>query len=1833
MLPDYMVPTSLVVMDSFPLTANGKLDRRALPDPELGSSNEEYVSPTTETEMTICSIWQEVLGLEKVGITDDFFRMGGNSILAVHASHKMDRALGCDVKVVDIFEYKTVSQLIIHSIGRTQVVIPKTETKSSPLSFAQDRLWFIEQYEDGTNAYHIPAVLELGENTEKDGVKYALEKIVTRHDLLRSTIEQDENQTGIQVVYNRPLVMEEVFLTEEEDLEGLIKEDIDQPFKLSTEYPIRIKFYTIGLNNKASENAFDRIVLLVNIHHIAADGWSMEIFKRELSSFYEAYLNKDTEFSLPPLEIQYKDYAVWQRSYLTGEVLESQLNYWKNKLSGYQTLALPTDYTRPNAIDYNGDVTTFKLSKETSNKLRALAKANGTTLHSTLLAATNILLSKYSGQDDIVLGSPIANRHYKQTQGLIGFFVNTQVNRTLLNKSQSYEELIQQVHQEQVSAQLYQDLPFERLVDELGVERDTSRHPIFQVMFAVQSFDGKAIDSKKEYFKPFQGNVAYKAAKFDLVIFLNDRHEEISGQLSYALSLFNESTITRLADHYTHLIDQLVETPNKIYDDISLLPSEEYNMIVEEWNNTDTPFSKNKTICNLFQEQVKQTPDNVAILFEEQKLTYRELNEKSNQLAVHIRDEYKQRTNQELKPDTIIALCLDRSLEMIIGIHAILKAGGAYMPIDPNYPEERIKFILEDANAQLILSQRHLNESSHLKLPENSLVLIDLDEKLYQERNQLDNTYFPKPNHLAYVIYTSGSTGKPKGVMTEHRSIINRLEWMQTSYPLNSSDIVLQKTPYVFDVSVWELLWANWYGGKIVFAKPDGHKDSDYLYELIENHKITTLHFVPGMLDAYLMNIKDQSSQFNYSVKQLFCSGEALKESTVIQLNQTSTGQSLKLYNLYGPTEASIDVTYFETKPYEKVYIGKPIQNIRVYVLDSNMNPVPVGVIGELFLSGIGLSRGYINNSELTQEKFISNPFTTKSKHAEMYNKLYKTGDLVRWSAQGNLEYIGRNDDQLKLRGYRIELGEIENVLSQIDGIEQSCILVKDIQSKLNPTQLKSNSKPEDLNTIDSRADFITSKYRKNILKDEFELVRLNEDLNVATFNKSELEFLHHEIFQSNIYANGIDIKKDDVIFDVGSNIGISSIYFAKQAKDLTIYSFEPIGKLYDLLNLNLFIYSNVAKFRTFDIGIGSENLDDVPFSFFKNNTIISTRFPSNKEDRKLLSNHFDKIEGLEDSKELVDLVIDSKEEVRCKVRTISSIIRDESIECIDLLKIDVERAELDVLQGIEKQDWSKIRQIIVEVFDKDNRLEEIKSLLTEKQFKVNVCQEKGFEEAGIYILYAVKDDSTRAILQTNKNKTRSHSSVINNLINGYKEYELGIKQGHGQIQDGLLNSSSNKYLVGYYVLDRNYISENSSYILESWENLYDTEYEKAIDQTQITSDFTSWNSYINGSPIPIEEMESWRNSIVELIRPLNLQSVLEIGVGSGLLMYPLLKDIQKFVGLDISKQVIDRHKTVFENKSENVEFLHLKADQIDELPTNERYSTIIINSVCQYFPSIQYFEDVLEKAIDKLSDQGSIFLGDIRNYSLHKELIQEKLDYEGGSYDQQDINRIALKENELLISPNYFANIKNKYPNIKVNVLERNGVYTNELSKYRYDVVISLLSKKTFKDDKVSNLFTNGLLASPNNNYYNIPFLNQLGKDDIREQLTKALPDYMIPTNLVAMDSFPLTINGKLDKQALPDPHLGILGDNYVAPNSEIEITMCNIWQDLLGIDKIGVNDDFFKIGGNSILAVKLSHQMSTILNSELKVADIFELTTIRAIMNKIALSSSVDDNIEKSF
>ncbi|HJW28984.1 MAG TPA: amino acid adenylation domain-containing protein, partial [Saprospiraceae bacterium] len=599
----------------------------------------------------------------------------------------------------------------------------------------------------------------------------------------------------------------------------------------------------------------------------------------------------------------------------------------------------------------------------------------------------------------------------------------------------------QVVHQDQVSAQLYQDLPFERLVNELGVERDASRHPIFQVMFELQSFGngGNVAEGWRKYFKSFQESVTYEVEKFDLSITIDDR-EELTGQISYATSLFHDDTITKLIAHYQHLLEQLTNSPDEPYSRFNLLTPEDYDQLVYGWNGIEKEYPNDRTIHDLFQEQALRTPGKMALVYEEDHLTYKDLNSRSNQLARHIRARYRERSGKEMEPDTLIALCLDRSLEMVVGILGVLKAGGAYVPIDPTYPQERIDYMLADTRAELVLVQREREEPTVL-LPEGKLVYIGLGEDLYKIEDSNDLPPHSKSTDLAYVIYTSGTTGKPKGAMIEHVGMINHMVAMINECRIDGTSHLAQNAPQSFDICVWQMLTCLTCGGRTTIYGDDLILDTSKFVEKISSDEVTVLEVVPSYLATLLDELDSGKGEGIFkSLKCLVTTGEALKHDLVSRWFEKFP--SIFMVNAYGPTEVSDDISLYvmdKTPDRISIPIGRPLQNLSIYIVDSFGEPCPRGVIGEIWVSGIGVGRGYLNNEEKTRNAFMRDPFI-KDKSV----RLYKTGDLGRWLSDGNLEYMGRNDEQVKVRGFRIELGEIEHALTGIAGIKQSCVLAKE---------------------------------------------------------------------------------------------------------------------------------------------------------------------------------------------------------------------------------------------------------------------------------------------------------------------------------------------------------------------------------------------------------------------------------------------------------------------------------------------------------------------------------------------------------------------------------------------------------------------------------------------------------------------------------------------------------------------------------------------------------------------------------------------------------------------
>ncbi|MGG2637722.1 non-ribosomal peptide synthase/polyketide synthase [Pseudomonas aeruginosa] len=890
------------------------------------------------------------------------------------------------------------------------------------LSYAQQRMWFLWHLEPQSGAYNLPSAVRLNGPLDRQALERAFASLVQRHETLRTVFPRGADDSLAQAPLQRPLevAFEDCSGLPEAEQEARLREEAQreslQPFDLCEGPLLRVRLIRLGE---------ERHVLLLTLHHIVSDGWSMNVLIEEFSRFYSAYAT-GAEPGLPALPIQYADYALWQRSWLEAGEQERQLEYWRGKLGErHPVLELPTDHPRPAVPSYRGSRYEFSIEPALAEALRGTARRQGLTLFMLLLGGFNILLQRYSGQTDLRVGVPIANRNRAEVEGLIGLFVNTQVLRSVFDGRTSVATLLAGLKDTVLGAQAHQDLPFERLVEAFKVERSLSHSPLFQVMYNHQPLvaDIEALDSVAGL---SFGQLDWKSrtTQFDLSLDTYEKGGRLYAALTYATDLFEARTVERMARHWQNLLRGMLENPQASVDSLPMLDAEERYQLLEGWNATAAEYPLQRGVHRLFEEQVERTPTAPALAFGEERLDYAELNRRANRLAHAL-------IERGVGADRLVGVAMERSIEMVVALMAILKAGGAYVPVDPEYPEERQAYMLEDSGVQLLLSQ------SHLKLPlAQGVQRIDLDQADAWLENHAENNPGVELNgeNLAYVIYTSGSTGKPKGAGNRHSALSNRLCWMQQAYGLGVGDTVLQKTPFSFDVSVWEFFWPLMSGARLVVAAPGDHRDPAKLVALINREGVDTLHFVPSMLQAFL---QDEDVVSCTSLKRIVCSGEALpadaQQQVFAKLPQAG------LYNLYGPTEAAIDVTHWSCVEEGKdtVPIGRPIANLACYILDGNLEPVPVGVLGELYLAGRGLARGYHQRPGLTAERFVASPFVAGE-------RMYRTGDLARYRADGVIEYAGRIDHQVKLRGLRIELGEIEARLLEHPWVREVAVLAVD---------------------------------------------------------------------------------------------------------------------------------------------------------------------------------------------------------------------------------------------------------------------------------------------------------------------------------------------------------------------------------------------------------------------------------------------------------------------------------------------------------------------------------------------------------------------------------------------------------------------------------------------------------------------------------------------------------------------------------------------------------------------------------------------------------------------
>lgn len=1038
-LPEHMVPAVFVLLDAFPLTTNGKVNRQALPTPDdrRPELDQIFVACRTPTEELLAAIWSQVLGVERVGIYDNFFQLGGHSLLATQVVSRIREAFQVEMPLRRLFEAPTVVGLAESiDVGRgagllASPIVPVPRDGELPLSFAQQRLWFIDQLEPGGSVYNFPAAVRLKGPLNVAALKHSLHEIVKRHEALRTTFAIVDGRP-VQVIaplLTLPLPIVDLrYLSETErefEVQRRATNEAQRPFDLAEGPLVRTTVLRLGENEHVG---------LLTMHHIVSDGWSTGILIREMAVLYDAFCS-DRPASLPQLPIQYADFAHWQRDWLQGEVLETQLSYWKRQLLGAPPLLeLLADHPRPAVQTFHGAHQSILLPKTVGDGLKALSRQEGATLFMTLLAAFTILLHGYTNQDDLVVGTPTANRNRLEIEGLIGFFVNTLVLRTDLSDNPSFRDLLRRVREVCLGAYAHQDLPFERLVEELHPTRDLSRNPLFQVMFVLQNASLQAVELPGLSLSPVE--VDTSTTHFDLTLHIVDTEHGLVGTLAYNTDLFEAVTITRMLGHFRTLLESVAATPERRISDLPLLTEAERQHLLVNWNDTRVDCPKDLCIHQLFEAQVERTPDAIAVVLEDQQLTYDELNRQANQLAHHLR-------LVGVGPEVPVAICLKHSVEMIVGLLGILKAGGVYVPLDPAYPKERLAFILEDAEVPVILTQGALLTG----LPEHyaKVVCLDSDSEAITQTSAENPVCLTMPENLAYVIYTSGSSGQPKGVFVSHGSTAEHCLNVQTRYKLDSSDRVLQFAAMSFDLSLEQILPTLIVGATLVMMSTDVWHTTEF-HRRSSDFRLTVLNIPTGYWQELAREWADLSELVPNIQPRVFIVGGDTMLPEFLDLWHRTPMSSIRLINAYGPTETTITATAFDITPrfrepsaLQRIPIGRPLANRETYILNKFGDPVPVGVPGELYIGGDCLARGYLKRPDLTAENFVPNPFSN-----EPGTRLYKTGDRVRYLSDGNIEFLGRIDDQVKIRGFRIELGEIEAALRQHPAVRETVVLARE---------------------------------------------------------------------------------------------------------------------------------------------------------------------------------------------------------------------------------------------------------------------------------------------------------------------------------------------------------------------------------------------------------------------------------------------------------------------------------------------------------------------------------------------------------------------------------------------------------------------------------------------------------------------------------------------------------------------------------------------------------------------------------------------------------------------
>ncbi len=1606
-LPDHMVPSAFVVLDELPLTPNGKVDRRALPAPAeiQAQSDDGYVAPRTPVEELLAGIWAEVLKVERVNVDDNFFELGGHSLLVTQLVSRAQAYLGAEVPLKLFFESPTLASqaaqveaaLHMGNALHAPPIVPVSRDENLPLSYSQQRLWFLYQLEPSTSAYNIPTAVRLRGSLDSAALARTINEVIRRHEILRThygTIE------GKPVQFVGPASSIDLELADFSELPEseresrmlqLAAEEARMPFDLTRGPLLRARLVRLGLEEH---------VLVLTVHHIVSDGWSQGVLVREVGALYRAF-TEGGESPLAELPVQYADFARLQRNWLAGEVLDKHLDYWRRQLAGpLPILELAADHPRPEVQSFRGSTLTAHLPASLSEALNAICRREGVTLFMLLLAAFKVLLHRYTGQDDVVIGAPIANRNRVEIEGLIGFFVNTLVLRTDLSGDPDFRELLARVRKVTLEAYAHQDMPFEVLVEELQPERDLSRNPLFQVMFQLEN-------TPKEQL-PLPGltlssvEVEGVASQFDLSVDVVESEYGLSVTAEYSTDLFEAATTARLLDRWRVLLEGIAAEPARRLSDLPLMDESERGRVEVEWNETAKSYQPG-CVSELFEAQVERSPGTIAIVCDGACLTFAELNARANQLAHHL-------NAAGVGPEVPVAVMLERSTELVVALLAILKAGGAYVPLDPSYPAARLAFVLDDVQAPLIVTQESLLESIPSQHRAHVIVCVDRDAAVIADELTENLPARATPDNLAYVIYTSGSTGLPKGVLVSNRGLSNHCLAVVEEYQLQSSDRGLQFSSFSFDVA-GEELFPPLLAGAVVVIPRERVLDATQLRRLIEHEKISVLNMSAQFWQELLEGLELAGASWPERVRLMVTGSEKVSLEGVARWRKLTSGKAV-LLNAYGVTEATITSLLY--RPNSNVDlssgagwlpIGRPIANTQTYVLDRNLESVPIGFAGELYLGGEGLVRAYHGRADLTAERFIPNPFSSVPG-----SRLYRTGDLARYLADGNIEFIGRADEQVKLRGYRIELGEIEAMLNSAPGVQRAAVLLREET------------------TSDKRlVAYVTQKR-----------------------------------------------------FDIST---------------------EPSGSALEAEQL--------AQWKTVH--------DDEIF----NETVVD------------------------------------------------------------------------------------------------------------------------------------------------------HDPAFN---------------------------------------------------------------------------ISGWNSSYTGEPIPAAEMREWLDDAVERVLAQKPRRVLEIGCGTGLMLFRIAPHCERYFGTDFSPAALSYIREQLGDALPHVSLSERNADNFTGVEPAS-WDAVIINSVVQYFPTVDYLMRVLRGAVDAVAPGGSVFIGDVRSLPLldafHASVELHKAEDRLSLVQlRQRIQRRVDQEEELVIDPAFFTALKTHLPRISsVRIEPKRGHYRNELTQFRYQVTINVGEPEAMPEDlswtdwsecrwdlaelrrqlieaepqalalsNVANARLNapvrikGLIAAADDrqtpaelkaivraagegidpeelyalgnelsyevylswarhsadgsfdllfrragaiapavhfpesldskalpDYANHPLRGKQARQfgpQLRSFLKERLPEHMVPASFVIMDELPLLPNGKIDRRALPAPDAvrPELAGAFVAPRTRTEQSLADVWSDLLGLPQVGIHDNFFDLGGHSLLSTQLTSRVRELFQVELPLREVFQQPTIAQLA--IAIEQARDNN-----